>query len=105
MEDAAIGAAYLLMPVLTEYTVIECANVGDGIDYWLGYTNEVAQLTFQRRGRLEVSGILDSQRASRIAQRVREKLEQTKRSDYTGLQAYVVVVEFGAPLAILEKRQ
>ncbi len=105
IADAAVGMAYLITPLFTEYTVIECANVGDGIDYWLGLKSEANQLTFQRRGRLEVSGILDSASRSRVTQRVREKLEQTKRSDYTGLPAYVVVAEFSAPLVVLEKRE
>ena len=105
VEYAAVGVAYLTMPELTGYTVIECANVGDGIDFWLGYESKAHQQIFQRRGRLEVSGILRAESAGRIRQRVREKLKQTERSDYTGLPAFVVVSEFGGPLIFLERRQ
>lgn len=104
VEDAAAGVACLTMPAFTEYTVIECANIGDGIDYWLGYRREANQHRFQRRARLEASGILHADRSSRIRQRVNDKLEQTKRSDYTGLPAYVVVSEFSRPLIVLERR-
>jgi hypothetical protein len=56
---------------------------------------------FERKARLEVSGILQGG-AEIVAARVREKIRQTRRSagDYP---AYIVVVEFGTPMARMEQ--
>ena len=57
---------------------------------------------FQNRARLEVSGIRNDTN-SRVAQRVREKIKQTKRSD-GHLPALIVVVEFSEPQSRIAKR-
>jgi len=101
IEDAAVGFAHLIMPMFTEYTIIERSRIGTGFDYWLGYKEEVSNFTFQRRARLEVSGTLKQDRPSKIVRRVKEKIEQMKQSDSLGLPAYVVVVEFGRPIVYL----
>ena len=64
----------------------------------------VEQENMTNQTRLEVSGILDAQYPSRIVQRVKEKMEQTKQSDYSALPAYVIVVEFGRPVVYMVKR-
>ena len=105
VEDAAVGIAHLIIPKFTEYTVIERSNIGEGIDYWLGYKEDTDKFMFQRKARLEVSGILlDKQYPSQIKQRVRKRTEQTKQSDRSGLPAYVIVVEFGQPAVYMVKR-
>ena len=96
-EDGASGIAILLVELETPYSVIRRSRKGTGFDYWLGDDSDV---TFQRKARMEVSGI--RQGDSRLVRaRVREKLNQTKASDaqYGNLPAYVIVVEFGTPLA------
>ena len=92
VEQAACGIAILLMRSLTGYTVIERARRGTGFDWWLGSEDDL----FQAKARLEVSGILRGT-PRRLNSRVKEKLEQTRRSDQSTLPAYVVVIEFGAP--------
>ena len=104
VEDGAVGVAYLTVPQFTEYSVIERANIGNGLDYWLGYKEDVARSQFLPKARLEVSGILEQRYSSAIQQRVKEKLEQTKRSDNTELPAYVVVAEFSRPVIYLVLR-
>jgi len=92
-EMGAYSIAILLAVDLTNYTVIQRSRKGTGFDYWLGYKNDPV---FQNAARLEVSGILNGN-AGDINARVKQKREQVKRSDATGLPAYIVVVEFSAP--------
>ena len=94
-EDGAVGIAVLIAKMVFEPLVIEASWTGTGFDWWLG---EESDETFQRKGRLEVSGIRQGSDLD-INRRVRRKLEQTSLSDYTGLPAYVIVVEFGQPTA------
>jgi hypothetical protein len=97
-EFGACGIAILVMRDQTGLTV-QRAFKGSGFDYWLGTFD--AERPFQRMARLEVSGIRHGD-ASRITARMREKREQVRGGD-TPLPAYVVVVEFGAPEARVEK--
>lgn len=100
VEAGAVGVAALLIVLQTGLTTIERSLRGTGVDYWLGPPET---LPFQRRARLEMSGILHGS-DSDIRARVRQKLNQTRRSDKSGLPAYVIVVEFSRPLAEVRKR-
>ena len=105
-EYGATAVAIMLAKRETGYAVIERAMKGTGIDYWLG--DDFGALPFQRKARLEISGILHARGDSRavkraVAARVEQKLEQTVRSGNL-LPAYAVVVEFGTPLAEVRKR-
>ncbi len=93
-EYAAEGLAFLLLLAYTEYTAIEQSVDDDGIDYWLGYQNDVSNLVFERSARVEISGMYRRQPASKVRERIAEKLSQTDSSDYTGLPAYIVVTDF-----------
>ena len=55
-EFGAEGVAILLIKEETDYTTIERAAIGTRIDRWLGYESDTPD--FQRRARLETSGIL-----------------------------------------------
>lgn len=99
-QFGACCIAVLLIRDLTNYTVIERAYIGTGVDYWLGHKNE---LPFQNKARLEVSGIGKGV-ASLIKSRVREKKRQTQPTDWTKLPAYMVVVEFGQPESQMVKK-
>ena len=96
-EDGASGVAVMLVELETPYSAIRRSRTGTGFDYWLGDPSDV---TLQRKARMEVSGVRRGDRR-RVRARVREKLNQTKASDaeYGDLPAYVIVVEFGTPLA------
>ncbi|MBA3922500.1 MAG: hypothetical protein H0X31_12690 [Nostocaceae cyanobacterium] len=104
-EYGAYGIAALIMPYLTLLTIIERSIKGKdfGFDFWLGSIDE-PDILFQRKARLEVSGIRKS--SERIVQsRVKMKLEQISPSD-TLSPGYVCVVEFGTPRTrIVEKCQ
>jgi len=98
-EHGAYGVAFLLIMDLTEYTIIERSYKGTGFDYWLGKKNDDL---FQKKARLEVSGILAGEEKE-IKDRVRQKKKQTDPSDGKR-PAYIVVVEFSAPTARVVKK-
>ena len=105
VETAAEGFAHLIIPLLTGYHLMWRANIGEGVDYWLGSENDPEAYDFENAdARLEVSGTLCRKYLSSIEYTVKEKLEQTKDSDDSGLPALVLVVEFGRPIFYKEKR-
>ena len=85
---------------LTDYTVIERSVKSTGIDYWLGFEDD---MLFQRKARLEISGILNGDERT-INARVKTRLSQTGQSDSTKLPAFVFIVEFGTPTAKTVKK-
>ena len=100
-ENGAAGVAALLAIRETGYTIIERSLKGTGVDYWLGDGSDMSVL--ERKARLEVSGIRDgNDRDVRV--RVRRKPNQTDPSDSSGLPVYVIVVEFGRPLAEVREK-
>ena len=102
-EWGAEGIAALLAKKETPYTVIEASVQGEGVDCWLG---DESDITFQRKARMEVSGMRwnNPVRDSDIQGRVDQKLQQTDQSDHTQTPAYVVVVEFGRPVAEVHRK-
>lgn len=94
-EMGAEAVAILLAKNETPYPSVEAATLGTGIDYWLG---EGSNHYFQRKARLEISGIRSGSDAA-IARRVSEKLNQTAQSDHSQTTAYIIVVEFSRPVA------
>jgi hypothetical protein len=101
-EYGAYGIAALVMPYLTGLTVIERSIKGSGLgfDFWLGAVDD--HQLFQRKARLEVSGIRRGTE-SQLQSRVRIKLKQITPSDSVA-PGYACVVEFGTPEArIVEK--
>ena len=99
-EEGAAGIALLLTRQETGYSANSRSRKRTGIDFWLGSDPDVLITS----ARLEVSGILHGD-AGTLRARVQEKMEQTKKSDATGLPVYVSVVEFSAPVAHLETKR
>jgi len=102
-EYGAYGIAALIMPRLTNFTVIERSvkGKGFGFDFWLGSIDDPDTL-FQRKARLEVSGIRKGSEAL-LQSRVNMKLKQISPSD-TLAPGYIAVVEFGTPKARIVKK-
>jgi hypothetical protein len=102
-EYGAYGIAALILPHLTGLTIIERSVKGKGLgfDFWLGSLEDPGTL-FQRKARLEVSGIRQGS-DSLIQARVNIKLEQIRPSDDVA-PGYVSVVEFGTPKARIVKK-
>ncbi len=101
-EYGAYGIAVVIAVDLTGYPYVERSVRTTGIDYWLGDGSDERGV-FQRTARLEVSGILVGDDNDIVA-RLKTKLTQTKRSDFTQLHAYVAIVEFALPQARFVKR-
>ena len=97
-EYGASGIGVLLALHITGHKTIERSVKGTGVDYWLGAYDDGSEPPFQRKERLEISGILKGT-ASDVRQRTNIKRRQTQQSQNTGLTAHVVVVEFSQPLA------
>lgn len=98
-EHGAVGIAVLLAQKEIGYTVIERSRKGTGFDYWMG---EMSEHLFQNKARLEISGIRKGDDQN-VRARVNQKLQQINRSDET-LPSYVIVVEFGQPLAEVQEK-
>lgn len=99
-EHGAVGIAALLVKKVIGYSLVQRSRRGTGFDYWLG---EQTRIPFQNKARLEVSGIRQGT-DSAVKQRVKTKLRQTDPSDKMGLPAYIVVIEFGKPLADMRSK-
>jgi hypothetical protein len=99
-NQGAVGIAILLVRLLFGYTVVERSSIGTGIDWWLGTEGDEL---FQKKARLEVSGLLQEPQW-RANARLKEKKEQTKQSDRTRTPASIIVVEFSAPQALVGHR-
>lgn len=97
-EHAACGVALLLICDLTDYTVISRSHKHTGIDYWIGTEaeNEDEPPSFERKARLEVSGIRAN--PSDIQDRVNKKLRRLDKYP-NPLPAYIIIVEFSTPLS------
>ena len=86
----------------TKFPTVAISEIGTGIDYWLGYMED-DKLPLKKKARLEISGIYHGDE-SLFNKRVKLKLKQTGPSDFTGIPAYVVVVEFSEPKSKFVKK-
>ncbi|WP_438038256.1 hypothetical protein [Sorangium sp. So ce128] len=103
-EEGACCIAILIMrQVLCDHEVVRRSRKPTGFDYWLGTEDPKQPLLFNDMARLEVSGIRTGT-PTLVRARTKQKLKQTEQSDNTKLPAYVVIVEFGLPVANLAKR-
>ncbi|MEW6531364.1 MAG: hypothetical protein AB1473_11030 [Thermodesulfobacteriota bacterium] len=100
-ECGASVIAILVIDHLTGFKVIERAQKGDRVDYWLGKADNDDEPPFLREGRLEVSGIRRGDE-SIVKKRVRAKLQRLKLSS-SSIKAFVVVVEFGTPMSQVQE--
>lgn len=91
-EYGAVCISILYALHHTDYTIVQRSRKKTGFDYWLGKKGDII---FQNAARMEVSGIFNG--VKRIDERVRQKLEQVRPSDNTGLEAFISVVEFSQP--------
>ena len=97
IEDGAEAIALLLVTSRTDYNAVQRTILGTGIDYWLGYQENLNN-PFKSASRIEISGLLSENSTNTVKRRVASKLEQTKPTDHT-FPVYVIVVEFSQPYA------
>ena len=100
-EYGAVGVAVLIAKAITGYEIVRQSRKGTGFDYWMGKTSDEG---FANKAGLEISGIRKGDNRI-IRKRVNEKLRQTDRPDDPKLEIYVIVVEFGAPIAEVRKNE
>lgn len=100
-EYGAMGVAVYLICSETKMQVERSAKDGGGFDFWVG--EKVDDYVFQKKDRLEVSGILNDTK-TKAQYRLNQKLNQTQSSDNRDIPAYAIVVEFGGPLTLTGKR-
>lgn len=101
-EFGAYAISSLVVPELTGLTVIEASKKGTGFDFWLGAINDTGPL-FQRKARLEVSGILKGSQLA-LNSRVKQKTNQISPTDDTPYPGYISVVKFLSFEMILVKK-
>jgi len=94
-EHGAVCLSILLALKLTNFTIIEKSARKNGFDYWLG---EKGDILFQKKARLEVSGIFNGSTKD-VNARYKIKVKQTQQSDSLNLPAYIGIVEFRNPIA------
>lgn len=97
-EIGAESIAILIAKRAIGYSVIRQSRKGTGFDYWIG---EESTEGFLDKAGLEILGIRRGN--DRVVKaKVREKLHQAKQSG--AWPTYVIVVEFGTPLAEVRKK-
>jgi hypothetical protein len=93
-EEGACAIAMVVIETTMGLVVMERSRKKSAFDYWLG---DEPSSNFQRKVRLEVTGILKGDEAA-IEKRLSEKLERFEKYP-NAARALVAVVEFGTPLA------
>lgn len=94
-EYGATAIAIILSNKISNYNCIERSSKGLGFDYWLG--NEDSIGLFQRKARLEISGIYKESPTNTLENRVKDKKTQTKKSENLNMNAHICVTEFSNP--------
>lgn len=100
-DHGAVCLSAMLVKNYTEYTIIERARIGTGIDYWMGREEDIP---FLNSARLEISGIFQESEQNTMDKRFNIKKKQTIKSDETQLPVYISIIEFGHPKAIFARK-
>jgi len=103
VEFAACAITFLVVPALTEMTIVEQASRGTTVDYYLAPKDRDDCLIFNRTARLEVSGILRETESNSVEGRISDKLRRLKPNPRGEMPTFVSVVEFGRPRAKVVK--
>jgi len=94
-EYGATAIAIMLACKMSSYNCIERSSKGLGFDYWLGEEDTLG--LFQKKARLEISGILKETPTNSLENRVKGKENQTKKSAHLNMNAHICVTEFSNP--------
>jgi hypothetical protein len=99
-QFGAMGVAVLMIYDLTSWKVKRSWK-GTGFDFWVGY--DEAGSPFQNKLRLEISGDLTGS-INELQTRLKQKLNQTSKSDSLEIPACAVIVEFSSPKSLTGMR-
>jgi hypothetical protein len=94
-EYGATGIAILLAKDFSEHNCVERASKGGGFDYWIGAEDDFG--IFQRKDKLEISGILVEQEGNSLQSRLKQKEKQILKDTSNGTRSHVCVTEFSSP--------
>ena len=100
-EMGAEGIAVLMAKAEIGYEILRRSWQGTGFDYWMG---RVSDAGVQDMAGLEISGIRNGA-ARTVSARVREKLQQVAQPGNRPADVYVIVIEFGTPLAEVHRNE
>lgn len=100
-EMGAEGIAILLAKSEIGYEILRRSRQGTGFDYWMGMVSDVG---VQDMAGLEISGIRNGDDRT-VSARVREKLQQANQSGNRPSEVYVIVTEFGTPIAEVHQNE
>lgn len=100
VEKGAESIVACLLHDLTDYVVLEQALDHTGFDYWLADRNDEGP-HFQKKVRLEISGILRETSSNAVVHRVSERIERLHRYP-DERPAKIAVVEFSAPHTVVQ---
>lgn len=99
-EKGAESIVACLMHDLTDHVFIEQAFDHTGFDYWLGDRDDEGP-HFQKKVRLEISGILRETSSNTVDHRISDKLERLSRyPDERPVK--IAVVEFSTPRTVVQ---
>ncbi len=95
-NHAGMALAILLILQLTDYDDFRrTESNGVGVDFMLKKVSD--DFDFESSARLEVSAILATTPKNTLRTRLNIKIEQSKKSDYMGTDACVIVSDFKKP--------
>ena len=100
-EMGAEGIAILIAKSEIGYEILRRSWQGTGFDYWMGTVSDAG---VQDMAGLEISGIRNGD-ARTVRARGREKLQQANQSGNRPSHIYVIVIEFGTPLAEVHQNE
>ena len=99
-DYGAMCIGVFLVLQLTDYQHFITARKKTGIDFWL-FKEESSDLDISKAdARLEISGIRKESRTNTCATRLKLKIEQVKKSAFTGKTVYIAITEFSNPSSL-----
>lgn len=99
-ELGACGVALVLISETVRLKAFEVSRKRNGFDFWM--TEKEGTYPFQKSARLEVTGIRHGSESDKKS-RLKEKSGRLQRYP-NPLPGFIIVIEFGEPGALVEKR-
>lgn len=99
-ERAGEAIAILTVIAVEDYSVVECARIGDGFDFWLSPANDDDDddYLFQDAMGLESKGLSHARFPSDITGAIKDGIAQIVNSKNAEVPALVVATEFSRPV-------
>ena len=102
-DFAAMCLAVFFIFKLTNYKGFTASRRNTGVDFFLFNTEPLDLDVTKADARLEISGISKLSRTNTLETRYKQKQKQVKRSDFSGKEVYIFIIEFQQPSSIFKK--